>query len=82
MITVNTHEAKTRLSSLLSTVEKTGETVIICRHGKPVAELRQVSTKKDPLRLHPKLSQVVFHEDPTTPLDPADWPEPDLDLAG
>lgn len=82
MITVNTHEAKTRLSSLLSTVEETGEVVIICRHGKPVAELRQVKSSKDPLRLHPKLSQVVFHEDPTAPLDPEDWPDSDMDLAG
>lgn len=82
MITVNTHEAKTRLSSLLSTVEKTGEIVIICRHGKPVAELRQVRSLKDPLRLHPKLSQVVFHEDPTTPLDPEDWPESDWNYDG
>jgi len=24
---------------------------------------------------HPVLGQVVFHEDPSAPLDPEDWPE-------
>jgi len=37
MITVNTHEAKTTLSTLLAAVEERGENVIICRNGKPVA---------------------------------------------
>lgn len=35
---VNVHEAKTRLSHLLELVEE-GETVVIARHGQPVAEL-------------------------------------------
>ena len=35
---VNIHEAKTQLSRLLELVEQ-GETVIIARHGQPVAEL-------------------------------------------
>ena len=35
---VNVHEAKTQLSRLLELVEE-GETVIIARHGEPVAEL-------------------------------------------
>ncbi|MBF0275817.1 MAG: type II toxin-antitoxin system Phd/YefM family antitoxin, partial [Nitrospinae bacterium] len=39
MITVNTHEAKTRLSELLTKIEQTKETVLICRNGSPVAEL-------------------------------------------
>jgi prevent-host-death family protein len=35
---LNVHEAKTQLSRLLELVEE-GETVIIARHGEPVAEL-------------------------------------------
>jgi prevent-host-death family protein len=35
---VNIHQAKTELSRLLELVEQ-GETVVIARHGKPVAEL-------------------------------------------
>ncbi len=53
---VNVHEAKTQLSRLLELVEE-GETVIIARHGKPVAELVRVRNtglplgiaRKDPL---------------------------------
>jgi prevent-host-death family protein len=36
--TVNIHEAKTHLSKLLARVEA-GETIVIARAGKPVAEL-------------------------------------------
>jgi prevent-host-death family protein len=35
---VNVHEAKSQLSRLLKLVEE-GETVVIARHGEPVAEL-------------------------------------------
>jgi prevent-host-death family protein len=37
-MTVNVHEAKTRLSKLLERVDR-GEEVIICRAGEPVARL-------------------------------------------
>ena len=29
----------------------------------------------DPLKPHPELRHIVFHEDPSLPLDPEDWPE-------
>ncbi len=77
MVTVNTHEAKTQLSSLLARVEEQGETVLICRNGKPVAELRPLPPAVDPLQIHPRLSQIRFCEDPMAPLDPQDWPEPE-----
>lgn len=41
-MTVNVHEAKARLSELLELMEQ-GETVIICRRNRPVAELRPYS---------------------------------------
>jgi len=41
MKTVNIHEAKTTLSKLLEEVER-GETVIIARNGKPIAELTAI----------------------------------------
>ena len=75
MIQVNTHEAKTRLSWLLSKVETEHEKVTICRNGKPVAVLSHISEIKDPLKQHKKLMGVQFHEDPTAPLDEEDWPE-------
>ena len=42
MITVGTYEAKTHLPSLIEKVEG-GESVMITRHGKPVARLVPVS---------------------------------------
>jgi len=77
VIIVNTHEAKTRLSSLLAAVEERGESVRICRNGKPVADLRPVAAVKDPLEHHSELGGIRFHEDPSLPLSPDDWPTPD-----
>lgn len=76
MVKVNTHEAKTRLSELLAAVETRGEIVILCRAGRPIAEIRPLPRKRDPLRKDPKLSRIVFREDPSAPLSPEDWPEP------
>jgi len=45
MKTVNVHEAKTRLSQLLTQVEA-GEEVVISRAGKPVARLVPAARKK------------------------------------
>ena len=78
MITVNVHEAKTRLSALLAAVEKKGETIIICRNGKPVAELRAPSSftpGKSRLTPDPPLAGVLM-EDPATALPPDAWPDP------
>jgi antitoxin (DNA-binding transcriptional repressor) of toxin-antitoxin stability system len=74
VIVVNTQEAKTKLSALLAAVER-GETVVICRNGTPIAEVRRAQVVEDPLRQNPALKDVVFHEEPTEPLDPEDWPD-------
>jgi prevent-host-death family protein len=42
MKSVNVHEARIHLSKYLAQVEA-GETVVICRRNKPVAELRPVA---------------------------------------
>lgn len=44
--TVNIHEAKTHLSKLLERVEQ-GETIVIARAGKPVAELTAVKPRAE-----------------------------------
>lgn len=46
MLKVNVQDAKTHLSRYLDEVEK-GETVIVCRHNKPVAELRPISEQNE-----------------------------------
>ena len=75
MISINTHEAKTRLSELLAKVESRRETVVICRNGKPIAELVPWEKTADPLKQDPELGKVFFHADPALPLDGDEWPE-------
>ncbi len=75
MITVNTHEAKTKLSALLAAIEQRGETVVICRNGKPVAQMKAPDplARVDPLISDPAL-HVVLHYDPMEPLTGEEWP--------
>jgi prevent-host-death family protein len=74
MLSVNTHEAKTKLSELLAKIESEQETVVICRNGKPIAELIPWRKVTNPLLQDAALKEVVFYEDPSLPLDEPDWP--------
>lgn len=81
MITVNMHEAKTRLSELVKAVEEGDETVILQRHGTPVAEIRRYQSprlgKGDRLKTLPQLKATFAPGyNPAEPLRPdelADW---------
>jgi len=78
MIQVNTHEAKTRLSALLAAVEDQGETVVICRNGKPVAEIRAIpSASRAFLPPHQDLqpTRIGPDFDPTVGVSETDWPD-------
>jgi len=75
VIIVNTHQAKTQLSSLLLAVEERGEEVWICRHGKPVAELKQIPRKSRGSLKKSDIANIKFFEDPMAPLSDEDWPE-------
>jgi prevent-host-death family protein len=46
MSTVSAYEAKTHLPRLIRAVER-GETVIITRHGKPVAQLGPIKDRRE-----------------------------------
>lgn len=76
MITINAHEAKTRLSALLQKVEKEGETILVCRSGHPVAEIHAVGArrKKGLPKPHADLA-AVLHYDPTETATADEWPE-------
>lgn len=75
MLTVNTHEAKTRLSELLREVEEKGTTIVICRNNKPVAELSApAGSATNPLETDPAL-KIRLHYDPAEPLDDDEWPQ-------
>ena len=80
MITVNMHAAKSRLSELVKAVEENNETVILQRHGTPVAELRRIPSGRRAkavrnLTPDPRL-RVEFAPgyDPAEPLSTTEWP--------
>ncbi len=78
MIVVNTHEAKTNLSKLLTLVAEKHETVRICRNGKVMAELVEPKSRNiGPKQLvqHPELEGVVFKESPTEPIPEDFYPD-------
>ena len=50
MTKLNVHEAKTHLSRYLDRVEA-GETLILCRHNRPIAVVRPIKPKKKPARV-------------------------------
>lgn len=64
---VNVHEAKTNLSALLAEMEETGEKVLICRHGEPIADLLP-HRKRNRLEPHPQMSQIHIGYNPVETL--------------
>jgi antitoxin (DNA-binding transcriptional repressor) of toxin-antitoxin stability system len=78
MITVNMHEAKTRLSELVKAVEERNETVVLCRDGRAVAEIRRRGTRRAARSLTPDPRfRVAFAPGyhPAEPLTDDEWPE-------
>lgn len=75
MITVNMHEAKTRLSQLVKAVEEQGEIIILQRAGKPVARILPAEPCfLDHFRQDPRL-RVTFRQNPVLPVPDEAWPE-------
>ncbi|MBI2437821.1 MAG: type II toxin-antitoxin system prevent-host-death family antitoxin [Lentisphaerae bacterium] len=73
MKTLNIHEVTTQLSAVLAEVEKTGEPILICRDGHPVADLVP-HHKRERLCPHSVMSRIKIKYDPTEPLTPDEWP--------
>jgi antitoxin (DNA-binding transcriptional repressor) of toxin-antitoxin stability system len=71
---LNIHEAKTRLSAVLIEVEQKGTTFLICRNGKPIAELAP-HKKRNRLARHPTFSQIKIKYDPIEELADDEWGE-------
>jgi len=72
MLVVNIHEAKTKLSSILVQVEQTGEHVVICRNGKPVADLIP-HRKGNRMKVHPVMGNIQINYDPVEVLAEDEW---------
>ncbi len=71
MQTLNIHEAKTKLSSVLAQVEK-GKSFLICKNGNPIAELIPHKSRKR-TQLHPVMSKILVNYDPTEELTKEEW---------
>jgi antitoxin (DNA-binding transcriptional repressor) of toxin-antitoxin stability system len=78
MLTVNMHEAKTRLSELVKAVEERNEVVVLCRDGREVAEIRRHVPRRRRRTLAPAARLRVEYARgyrPTEPLADDEWPE-------
>ncbi len=78
MITVNMHEAKTRLSELVKAVEERNETVVLCRDGREVAEIRRRGKRRAIRNLKPDSRfqvELAPGYQPTEPLSEDEWPD-------
>jgi prevent-host-death family protein len=74
-VQVNVHQAKSQLSRLLELVEE-GETVVIVRHGQPVAELVPAQKKGFPFgaaRKEPLVPAGDGWWQPMTDSEAEDW---------
>ena len=66
MNVISTFEAKNKLSALISNVEKNNISYLICRNGKPVAEIVAHKAKnrlKDSPKLHIGVKGQLFNDD-------------------
>ena len=73
MRTVNLHEAEDGFAMLLAEVEQHGERIVICRNGKPVADLvpHQGVDRSQP---DAEMRRIEIKCDPTEELSVDDWP--------
>jgi prevent-host-death family protein len=77
MLMVNIADAKAKLSEYLEAVAR-GETVVICRHNRPVAELRAIEAQRtQPRDLSPMFPGQTFMTDaffePISAAELQDW---------
>ncbi len=70
---VNLQDAKTQFSRYIDRVEQ-GEVVIVCRHNKPVAELRAIVKKPVSTPREPGLwkGQISWNKDAFAPMGDAE----------
>ena len=74
MKTVNVHKAKTKFSSLLARLETNGQPIVICRNGRPVADLVP-HRRANRVKPHPALAKVKIGYNPVEPLSADEWPK-------
>ena len=74
MLLFNIHDAKSNLSGLVADVESKHETIMLCRNGKPVAQIVPIPWLNSPLRHSARLGKITLRYDPLEGLTADDWP--------
>ena len=74
MLLFNIHDAKSNLSGLVADVELKHETVMLCRNGKPVAQIVPITPLGSALKHSTKLGKIKLHYDPAEGLAADEWP--------
>lgn len=75
MKTVNVHEAKTQFSGLLAEIEKRKERIVICRNGKPIADLVPHQSSTVSMEPDKKLGALTILYDPVEQATDDEWPQ-------
>ena len=73
MEAVTSTDAKNRLNALLAQVERTGESVTITNHGRPVAKLVPVEPVPRRFGQLPNLAIAADFDDPLPDAELAEW---------
>ena len=71
--TITSTEAKTRLNALLAEVERTGASVTITNHGRPVAVLSPAQAAPRTFGQFPNLVVPKTFDDPLPAAEQATW---------
>jgi len=66
MESISLHEAKAKLSGLVSKVEHSGKRMVLTRYGKPVAQILPMKSRKR-TRVNASLSAIRIKGDVTGP---------------
>ncbi len=69
---MNASEFKTKCFAVLEEVKKTGETIVILKHGKPIAELNPAKVPEEEHPLHKLKGSIEILGDIIEPPLPAD----------
>lgn len=70
---VNVHEAKAGFSGLLAEIERNGGRIVICRNGKPIADLVPHRARVS-MTGSKKLGAIAIRYDPTEEATDEEWP--------
>lgn len=74
MLLFNIHDAKSNLSGILADVESKNEVVMLCRHGKPVAQIIPIQPLGSALKHSAKLGKIKLNYNPLEGLAADEWP--------